>query len=156
VRDLYLAGLPGRRVAQVGLHGFANAREHHDWARDQGVHMRRATQVREGGITSVLESALTALERNGARRVYVDIDMDVLDRAHAPACPASMPGGLTPADLQEAAFLLGTDARVCGLDFTEVDAAADLNGMTVRTMASLFLTFCAGMCHRLRLQRQSS
>jgi formiminoglutamase len=151
VRELIEAGLPGARVAQVGLHGFANSREHHDWAREQGVHMRRATQVRAGGITSVLDSALTALERSGAERIYVDVDMDVLDRAYAPACPASMPGGLTPADLQEAAFVLGTDARVVAVDFTEVDADADVAGITVRTMCSVFLAFCAGVGHRLRV-----
>jgi formiminoglutamase len=156
VRELIRAGLPGNRVAQVGLHGFANSREHHDWARQQGVHMRRATQVRAGGITSVLDSALTALERSGASRVYVDVDMDVLDRAYAPACPASMPGGLSPADLQEAAFVLGNDPRVAAVDFTEVDASADIAGMTVRAMCAVFLSYCAGVAHRLRLQRESS
>ena len=156
VRELIQAGLPGNRVAQVGLHGFANAREHHDWAREQGVHMRRAAQVRAGGITSVLDSALTALERSGAERIYVDVDLDVLDRAFAPACPASMPGGLTPADLQEAAFVLGTDSRVRAVDFTEVDAQADIAGTTVRTMCSIFLSYCAGVCHRTRLLRETS
>jgi formiminoglutamase len=156
VRELIEAGLPGNRVAQVGLHGFANAREHAEWARAQGVHVRRATQVRAGGITSVLDSALTALQRCGAERVYVDLDMDVLDRAYAPGCPASMPGGLAPADLQEAAFVLGTDARVVALDFTEVDAQADIAGMTVRTMCSAFLAYCAGLCHLLRMQREAS
>jgi formiminoglutamase len=156
VRELIMAGLPGSRVAQVGLHGFANAREHHDWAREQGVHMRRATQVRAGGITSVLDSALTALERFGAERVYADIDLDVLDRAFAPACPASMPGGLSPADLQEAAFVLGTDSRIAAVDLTEVDAQADVAGMTVRTMCSVFLSFCAGVAYRLRLLRETS
>lgn len=155
VRELIDAGLPGSRVAQIGLHGFANARDHADWARQQGVHVRRASQVRAGGITSVLDSALTALERCGATRFYVDVDMDVLDRAYAPACPASMPGGLTPADLQEAAFVLGTDARIAAIDFTEVDAAADVAGITVRTMCSVFLAFCAGVSHRLRLLREA-
>jgi arginase family enzyme len=156
VRELITAGLPGNRVAQIGLHGFANAREHGDWAREHEVHVRRAAQVRAGGITSVLDSALTALERCGATRLHVDVDMDVLDRAYAPACPASMPGGLTPADLQEAAFVLGTDPRVRGLDLTEVDAAADVAGVTVRAMCSVFLAFCAGTCHRLRLQHETT
>jgi formiminoglutamase len=154
VRDLILAGLPGSRVAQIGLHGFANAREHHDWAAAAGVHVRRAAQVRAGGITSTLDSALSALERSGAVRLYVDVDLDVLDRSFAPACPASMPGGLRPVDLQEAAYMLGADARVVALDLCEVDAAADVAGMTVRTMCAVFLSFCAGVCHRRRLQRE--
>ena len=152
VRQLIDSGLPGHRVAQVGLHGFANARQHHDWAAAHGVHMRRANQVRAGGITSVLDSVMTALERYDVERLYVDVDMDVLDRAFAPACPASMPGGLLPTDLQEVAYVLGTDPRVLALDLTEVDAQADIAGITVRTMCSVFLAFCAGVCHRLRLQ----
>jgi formiminoglutamase len=154
VRELIDAGLPGSRVAQIGLHGFANARDHHEWAVAHGVHIRRANQVRAGGITSVLDSAISALERRGAERLYVDVDLDVLDRSFAPACPASMPGGLTPVDLQDAAFMLGTDPRVLAIDLTEVDAAADLAGITVRTMCSVFLSFCAGVWHRRRLRRE--
>ena len=153
VRDLVAAGLPGPRIAQIGLHGFANAREHHDWAVAQGIHVRRAAQVRAGGITSTLDSALAALERSGVERLYVDVDLDVLDRAFAPACPASMPGGLRPVDLQEAAYMLGADPRVRALDLTEVDAGADVAGMTVRTMCAVFLSFCAGVLHRRRLQQ---
>ena len=153
VRDLIAAGLPGVRVAQIGVHGFANAREHHEWALAHGVHVRRAAQVRAGGITSTLDSALAALERHDAGRIYVDVDLDVLDRSFAPACPASMPGGLRPVDLQEAAYVLGADPRVMAMDLTEVDAAADVAGITVRTMCSVFLSFCAGVCHRRRLQR---
>lgn len=153
VRDLIVAGLPGARVAQLGVHGFANAREHHDWAAAQGIHVRRAAQVRAGGITSTLDSALSALERSGMERLYVDVDLDVLDRAFAPACPASMPGGLRPGDLQEAAYMLGGDVRVRALDLTEVDAGADVAGTTVRTMCAVFLSFCAGVLHRRHLQR---
>ncbi|HEY2705727.1 MAG TPA: arginase family protein [Candidatus Dormibacteraeota bacterium] len=150
VRELIELGLPGRRVAQVGLHGFANTAEHHRWALDRGVQMRRAGQVRSVGMARLLDEVLAVLERHGARRVYVDIDMDVLDRAFAPACPASMPGGLTPHHLQEAAHLLGADPRVVAVDLTEVDAAADLAGATVRCMASVFLAFCSGLVQRRR------
>ncbi|HEV1998734.1 MAG TPA: arginase family protein, partial [Candidatus Dormibacteraeota bacterium] len=78
----------------------------------------------------------------------VDVDIDVADRAFAPGCPASMPGGLPPADLQLAAFQLGAEPMVRAVDFVEVDAAVDVNGMTVRLMASVFLSFCAGLASR--------
>ncbi len=150
VRELIELGLPGSRVAQVGLHGFANTAEHHRWALERGVQMRRAAQVRSVGMPRLLDEVLAMLERHGARRVYVDIDMDVLDRAYAPGCPASMPGGLAPHHLQEAAHLLGADPRVAAVDLTEVDAAADLAGTTVRCMASVFLAFCSGLVQRRR------
>ena len=150
VRELIEAGLPGGRVAQVGLHGFANAREHAEWAAAHGVHTRRAAEVRAGGMAQVIDGVLAALDRAGALRLLVDMDLDVLDRAFAPACPASMPGGLAPSHLQEAAFILGRDPRVQGVDFVEVDASADRDGTTLRTMASVFLAFCSGLCERLR------
>ena len=150
VRDLIELGLPGERVAQIGIHGFANAGAHARWARDRGVHVRRAAEVRSSGMPRVLDEVLDVLERRGARRFYIDIDMDVLDRAYAPACPASMPGGLAPDQLQEAAHLLGADPRVRGVDLTEVDAAADVAGTTVRCMGSVFLAFCAGLVQRRR------
>jgi formiminoglutamase len=148
VRDLIDLGLPGERVAQIGIHGFANAGDHVRWARARGVHVRRAAEVRSSGMPRLLDEVLDVLERNGARRIYADIDMDVLDRAFAPACPASMPGGLAPHHLQEAAHLLGADPRVRGVDLTEVDAAADVAGATVRCMGSVFLAFCSGVVQR--------
>ena len=154
VRDLVELGLPGTRVAQLGLHGFANAREHAEWAASQRIHTRRATAMRSLGITETIDSALGSLRKAGARRLWVDIDLDVLDRAFAPACPASMPGGLTPAELQAAAFLLGRSPAVAGIDLTEVDAAADdPAGTTVRAVASVLLAFCSGLAQRLATTR---
>ena len=150
VRELVELGLPGERVAQVGLHGFANDADHVRWARERGLHVRRAAEVRAVGMPRLLDEVLAVLERHGVRRLYVDVDLDVLDRAYAPACPASMPGGLAPHHLQEAAHLLGADPRVAAVDLTEVDAAADVAGATVRCMASVFLAFCGGLVDRAR------
>ena len=150
VRELIDRGLPPTRIAQIGAHGFANSREHSEWVTDQGVWVRRATQVRTRGIVTVLDDALGALGDAGAERLWVDLDVDVLDRAFAPACPASMPGGLHPNDAVEAAFRLGTNRRVTGFDLTEVDASVDTAGMTVRIMAAIFLSFCSGVIERQR------
>ena len=148
VRDLVELGLPGRRVAQVGLHGFANAREHAEWAAEHGIQTRRASALRRLGAAETVDSVVGALAKAGAKTLWVDLDIDVLDRAYAPACPASMPGGLTPWELQEVAYRLGREPRVAGFDLCEVDATADVNGITVRAMASVFLAFCAGLAQR--------
>jgi formiminoglutamase len=150
VRELIEAGLPGDRVAQVGIHPFGNAREHADWAHAQGVHVFPLDAVREDGIAHVVGSALSVLRRRGVERVYVDFDIDVVDRAFAPACPASLPGGMAPDDLLHAAFLLGATQEVCAADLCEVDANADVNGMTVRLAAATFVSFCSGVASRTR------
>jgi formiminoglutamase len=149
------AGFPGDRVAQIGIHPLGNAREHADWARAQGVHIVPLHAVRRDGMDAVIASALALLVANGAERVYVDFDIDVVDRAFAPACPASLPGGMQPDDLLRAAYLLGADTHVVAADLCEVDANADINGMTVRLMAATFLNFCSGIAVRAGATRGS-
>jgi formiminoglutamase len=153
VRELIEAGLPGDRVAQIGIHPLGNAREHADWARAQGIHIVPLATVRRDGMDAVIAAAMALLVARGAERVYVDFDIDVVDRAFAPACPASLPGGMLPDDLLRAAYLLGADGHVVAADLCEVDAGADLNGTTVRLMAATFLTFCSGLASRIRSTR---
>jgi formiminoglutamase len=148
VRGLIEDGLPGARVAQVGINGFANHQDHAAWAASQGVAVHRASEVREHGMARTVERALSGLRSAGTSDIYVDIDVDAVDRAFAPACPASMPGGLTPHEMQQAAYALGAQSMVRAVDFVEVDATADVNGMTIRLMASVFMAFCAGVASR--------
>jgi formiminoglutamase len=148
VRELIESGLPGDRVAQIGIHPLGNAREHADWARAHGVHVFPLDAVRSDGVASTVTSAMSVLRGRGVERVYVDFDLDVVDRAFAPACPASLPGGLRPDELFHAAFLLGATREVCAADLCEVDANADLNGITVRLAAATFVNFCSGVASR--------
>jgi formiminoglutamase len=155
VRELIEGGLPGARVAQVGIHPLGNVREHARWAIDQGVHVHTAGEVVTRGMEAVFRTALAELHGNGAEAVYVDLDIDVVDRASAPACPASLPGGLAPADLLTAARLAGREPSVAAVDLCEVDALADVAGMTVRLMAAAFTALCAGVVLRGRDARVS-
>jgi formiminoglutamase len=150
VRELIAGGLAGDRVAQVGIHPLGNAREHAEWAVAQGVHVHDVVEVRRAGIAVVVGTALAELRASGATAIYVDLDVDVVDRAFAPACPASLPGGLLPDDLLTAARLLGRESAVEAVDLCEVDASADVAGITVRLMAATFTALCAGVTLRSR------
>lgn len=150
VRELIENGLPGDRVAQVGINPFGNAAAHSRWAADHGIHVFAVDQVRDLGVAAVLREALLALSGAGAGPLYVDFDIDVADRAFAPACPASLPGGLRPDELLLAAHLLGAEPRVTAADITEVDANADVAGITVRLAAAVLLAFCTGVATRAR------
>lgn len=144
VRQLIEGGLT--TVVQMGINGFANAEAHGRWALDHKVHIVLADRVRADGMTAAVKGALRLCGR--AERIFVDFDIDVLDRAFAPAAAASMPGGLTPPQIQEAAFLFGHDKRVVGMDITELDASSDVNDITVRTACSVLLEFLAGVASR--------
>src|SRR5207253_5542079 len=120
VRELIEGGLAGNRVAQVGINAFGNAAEHARWAAEHGIHVYTADWVHSTGMAATIHDALATLSEAGISSLYVDVDVDSADRAFAPACPASLPGGLRPDELALAAHLLGRDPRVAGADVTEV------------------------------------
>lgn len=148
VRQLIEGGLAGSRVVQIGLHGFSNAEPYARYAAESGIVGITAHSARTIGIDAIVEEALMKLEAAGATSVWVDVDLDCLERAMAPAAPAAMPGGLTPADLERAAFRLGHSRVVTGLDITELDPTIDLAEVTVRTACSVLLAFACGVAIR--------
>jgi formiminoglutamase len=151
VRELIESGLAGERVAQVGIHPLGNAREHAAWALSHGIHVHSVDEVRARGIEAVVANALAQLRKSGANSIYVDLDIDVVDRAFAPACPASLPAGLAPGDLLNAALLVGGEPDVEAVDLCEVDALADVAGITMRLLAATFTSVCAGLVARGRV-----
>lgn len=148
VRQLIEGGLPGSRVVQIGIHGFANAAPYARYAADAGIDIVPAGTVRALGADAVVEDSLLKLEAGGARGIWVDVDLDCMERALAPGAPAAMPGGLYPADLIRAAFRLGHSPLVTGLDITEVDPTLDVAEATVRTACAVLLAFAAGVAIR--------
>ena len=144
VRQLVEGGLSN--VVQIGIHGFANAESHARWALEHKIHVVSADRVRGGGMGKAVPGGLRFL--GNAKRIWVDFDMDVLDRAYAPGAPAAMPAGLLPQDLEEAAFLLGREKRVAGIDITEVDPERDVADITVRAACAVLLSYCAGVASR--------
>lgn len=139
-------GLPGANVVQLGIGSFTNSRVYADWCRDHGIATLAAGRVRAMGGDVAMRDALARLSHCDV--VAVDFDMDVLDVAHAPACPGARPGGLLPEDLFAAARVAGADPRVVGADLVEVDATADLDGRTVMATAMTLLAFAAGVATR--------
>lgn len=144
VRQLVEGGL--RNVVQIGIHGFANAEAHARWSQENKVHVVEAHRVRDGGVGKAVAGGLRFLGK--AERIWVDFDIDVLDRAYAPGAPAAMPGGLLPHELEEAAFLLGKENRVAGIDITEIDPEHDVAEITVRAACAVLLSYAAGVASR--------
>jgi formiminoglutamase len=147
VRRLVEAGLNPERVVQVGIADWANSRSYADEAVARGVHVIPRDAVETRGIAACMDEALEVAGSAGGP-IYVDLDLDVCDRAVAPGCPASLPGGLSARELLTAAFRAGQHPQVRGIDVTEVDAHADPDGRTVRLAAMALLEACAGLALR--------
>ena len=139
------AGLPGENIVQIGLSDFANSGQYAKRAKDAGITTIHRTELRDRKMSDVVAQALAIAGANG-REIYVDIDVDVCDRSVAPACPASVPGGISADELRQAANLVARDSRVRAIDITEIDAASDAaDGRTVRLAALLVLEIAAGL-----------
>ena len=147
IRALIETGLLGMNITQIGIHSFANSAAYREWVDDQVIRVFTMNDVDERGIESVVDEALDDLAGR-CDAIYVDIDIDVLDRAFAPGCPGSRPGGMTPRQLATAARMAGRHPAVVAADFVEVDATADVNNTTLMAMASTFLAFAAGVASR--------
>ncbi|MHB8507295.1 MAG: arginase family protein [Candidatus Dormibacteria bacterium] len=145
VAELLADGLPGDRVAQLGIARHGNQRQLAERARAAGVQFVTAEEMHTHGWAA---AALDAMQHMAAEHVYIDVDIDVLDRAFAPACPASLPGGARPADLLQAVQVLVADPRVRAIDIVEVDALADVADITLRCAASVLLAAAAGLAQR--------
>ncbi|MEN6430880.1 MAG: arginase family protein, partial [Coriobacteriales bacterium] len=126
------AGLPGPHVVQIGIGDFSNSPAHALRAHEHGMTVFTRSSLRDSDLAEVATEALR-IAGHGGRQVYVDIDVDVCDRAAVPACPSAAPGGLSADELRYLASLVSADQRVHAIDITEVDAAADAaDGRTVR------------------------
>lgn len=148
VRRLIEAGLDGRRVVQIGIADFANSAEYSARARDLGITVIHRNELLSRPIADAMAEALEIAGAAGGP-VHVDLDVDVCDRAVAPACPAAVPGGISALELRTAARVAGRHPLVESIDLTEVDAAADTpDGRTVRLAALCVLEAAAGLAER--------
>lgn len=145
---LIQAGMLGANIVQIGISDFANSREYFARAKDAGIHVVTRDVLRKRPIADVMAEALDIAGAD-QREIYVDLDVDVCDRSVAPACPASVPGGIAADELRQVAFLAGADGRVRALDITEIDPTMDTpDGRTIRLGALLVLEAACGVAQR--------
>jgi formiminoglutamase len=144
VRALLEDGLPGVNVVQVGIQPLANPAASPQVAEEAGITVVTAEEIGARGIRDVVRRALDHLDRV-ADAIYVDLDIDVLDRAFAPGAPGSRPGGLHPGELQAAARLCGAEPKVRAIDIVEMDPERDVAESTALAAAGCYLSFAAGL-----------
>jgi agmatinase len=83
-----------------------------------------------------LSMPMSVRQRIGRQPVYVSVDIDVLDPAHAPGTGCPEPGGVTFREL--IAFLYGLESlRVVALDVMEVSPNLDSANITAAAAAKL-------------------
>ena len=109
------------RSVHVGLRGPLYGES--DLVEDAGMGFAQITteQVAELGVAAIVDHVLA---RVGDAPLYVSVDIDVLDPAHAPGTGTPEAGGLTSRELLS--VLRGLEpARIVGADVVEVSPAYD-------------------------------
>ncbi|RXJ00283.1 formimidoylglutamase [Anaerobacillus alkaliphilus] len=133
----------GENLVQIGIRDFSNSKFYRKYVDSHGVTVFTMKNVRERRITEMIDEALQMM-KGQVDVIYVSLDMDVVDQAEAPGCPAIGPGGMSAATLIEAITYLGEQPKVQGLEIVEIDPTVDFRDMTSRLAAHVILHFLKG------------
>ena len=147
IQALLQDGLPGGSISQIGLAPFANTAKAHAKARAAGNSLRLIGECRERGLLHVVAEELERLA-GLCEAIYVDFDIDVIDRAQMPAAPGARPGGIAVHDFLAAARLIAAHPKVRCVDLAEFDPATDINATGALTAARWFAELLAGFSRR--------
>ena len=142
IKQLLDAGLPGNQIVQIGINDFANSKFYSNRAKSAGIKVIHRNQINEASIDALVESAFVQLIN--CTHIYLDIDIDVCNRAEVPAAPASLPGGISANELLKLVYKVALDKRVNNFDISEIDASIDTSdNRTVRLAALAVLRIAA-------------
>lgn len=143
VQALLEDGLAGERISQIGLAPFANTKRAHDKAKAAGMSVRTARACRERGMAAVVAEELERLS-GLCEVIYVDFDIDVIDRSQWPASPGARPGGVSVQDFFDATRVIGAHPRVRAVDLTEYDPSLEIGDLGSLTAGRWFCELLAG------------
>ena len=90
-----------------------------------------------------------------ADHLYLSVDVDVMDPAHAPGTGTPEPGGMTSVDLLRMVRQLALEHDLVGMDVVEVAPAYDVSDLTVNAAHRIVFEALAGMAERRRRKAAS-
>ncbi|MGH7904632.1 MAG: agmatinase [Candidatus Dormibacteraceae bacterium] len=111
--------VPGRNFVQVGLRGYWPGPETFAWMRGQGMRWHLMGEIHDRGLDEVLAQAI-AEALDGPSRIYLSVDIDVLDPGFAPGTGTPEPGGLRPEQLLRVVRRVVMETDLAAMDVVEV------------------------------------
>jgi agmatinase len=126
--------VPGSNFVQVGLRGWWPPHDVFEWMESQGMRWHLMEEIRQRGFDFVLERAISET-LDGPGKVYLSVDIDVVDPGFAPGTGTPEPGGLTPAELLHAVRRIALSTEVVAMDVVEVSPPYDGPGETTAQLA---------------------
>ncbi|MCM3162423.1 agmatinase [Metabacillus litoralis] len=115
-------------------------KEEFRWAKEVGMHISKF---------EVLEPLKEVLPTLAGRPVYLTIDIDVLDPAHAPGTGTVDAGGITSKELLASIHeIANSDVRVVGSDLVEVAPIYDHSEQTANTASKIIREMILGLVQK--------
>jgi arginase len=135
--DRSLANLVGAQVftpvrpQEITIIGLRSVDEGEERAlQAAGIHRYTPAQLRIRGISSVIEETLRRHDP-ATTHLHVSLDLDVMDPVDVPGVGTPVEGGLTPAEVLEAARLLAASGMMASADLVELNPTRDRDGRTI-------------------------
>jgi agmatinase len=114
----------GPNFVQVGLRGYWPDRETFDWMRERGFRWHTQVEMEERGVEAVIDEAI-AQALDGPDRVYLSVDIDVVDPGMAPGTGTPESGGMLGRELLRAVRRIVGTVALAGMDVVEVSPPYD-------------------------------
>jgi formimidoylglutamase len=126
-------GISLPHMAWIGINGRMGSKEQYDFATTHNLRFVTAADVARDDWEPAVRETIAAVSE--ADRVYVSIDIDVVDGSAAPGTGAAVFEGITAARFVSVLEMVGRIPNLVGLDLVEVAPRFDSASRTARLAA---------------------
>jgi agmatinase len=141
--------LRGDRFLQIGLRGYWPEPETLNWMAGQKMRPYEMTELVHRGLTECLTEAF-AIATDECDGVFLSVDIDVADPAHAPGTGTPEPGGLSARQLLDSVRRICLELPVVGVDVVEVSPPYDHADITAALANRVVLESLSAIARRRR------
>lgn len=114
----------GQNFVQVGLRSSTD-RATLQYMEERGMRSHWMAEIEQFGFDAVVERAIEEA-LSGPEHLFLSVDVDVCDPAHAPGTGAPEPGGISSRQLLEAVRRICHEVGISGMDVVEVSPPYDV------------------------------
>jgi agmatinase len=147
--------LRGDRFLQIGLRGYWPAPQTLDWMAGQGMRSYEMTEIGRRGLQVCLTEAF-GIATDECEGVFLSVDIDVCDPAHAPGTGTPEPGGLSARELLDSVRRICLELPVVGLDVVEVSPPYDHAEITAALANRVVLEALSAIARRRQDAREGT
>ena len=147
--------LRGDRFLQVGLRGYWPPPETLAWMAEQSMRSYEMTEIGVRGLADCLTEAF-GIATDACDGVFLSVDIDVCDPAHAPGTGTPEPGGLSARELLDAVRRICLELPVVGVDVVEVSPPYDSADITAALANRVVLEALSALARRRRDERDGT